>query len=415
MPQLNKLRSAVPGGPHGDTAPSSLTRLRTALTVFFVVDGFLFAGWVVRIPAIKEQTGASPSALGLALLGVSAGGIVTMSLTGRLCRRFGNAPVVVASAALMSLSITLPPLMHSALTLGLVLLLFGGPYGALSVALNSAAVDLAAAQRRPLMPVFHGAFSLGGMVGAGLGALLAGGLSPTVHLALLALVGLGTTACAGPVLLRHPLPSPTRIERTSTRDRLTGRTRRLVLLCGAIALCTAYGEGAMADWGALHLEQGLGASPGVAALGYSLFAGTMTVGRLSGTLLLERFGPTPTLVASGTTAAVGMLLSALAPTVGWALAGFAVAGIGLANVFPVAVARAGTVAGPAGVAATSTLGYTGMLLGPPVIGFLTDWFSLPVALMTVAAACAGAAVIGYTARRPSSPAKTSRWVPASNS
>ncbi|TXS26504.1 MFS transporter, partial [Streptomyces sp. adm13(2018)] len=185
---------------------------------------------------------------------------------------------------------------------------------------------------------------------------------------------------------------------TGPRDGRSGGSRRIVLVFGVIALCTAYGEGALADWGALHLEQDLGAHPGVAAAGYSVFALTMTAGRLSGTALLERLGQTRTLVLGGATAAAGMLLGALAPSIWATLLGFAITGLGLANIFPVAVARAGAVAGPGGVATASTLGYGGMLLGPPSIGFLADWFSLPVALTTVAALAAGAAAMGYWAR-----------------
>ncbi|MFJ9663215.1 MFS transporter [Streptomyces sp. NPDC101219] len=395
MPLINKTRRQhVAPGP-------DLVRLRVALTAFFALDGFLFAGWVVRIPAIKQQTGASAGDLGLALLGVSAGAVVTMTLTGRLCRRFGSHPVTVACAVLLSLSIALPPLTHSAPALGTVLLLFGAAYGGISVAFNSAAVDLVAALRRPIMPGFHAAFSLGGMVGAGLGALVAGSLSPTVHLWGLALVGLVVTAAAGRTLLRCEPPAPARPARTAggAPARPDGRTRALVVVFGLIALCTAYGEGALADWGALHLEEDLGASPGTAALGYSCFALAMTAGRLSGTTLLERLGRTPTLVVGGATAAVGMLLGALAPSVGPALLGYAVTGLGLANLFPVAVERAGALAGPGGVATASTLGYGGMLLGPPAIGFMADWFSLPAALTSVAALAAVATVIAFATRR----------------
>ncbi|MGW7434137.1 MFS transporter [Streptomyces sp. NPDC054861] len=449
MPLLNKVRTAAAGSPGGDTAAHSLSRLRSALTLFFALDGFLFAGWVVRIPAIKQQTGSSASDLGLALLGVSAGAVVTMTLTGRLCRRYGSHAVTVVTALLLSLSIALPALTGSPLALGLVLLVFGAAYGGINVAMNSAAVDLVAALRRPVMPSFHAAFSLGGMLGAGLGGLVAGGLSPATHLFVLTAVGLLLTALAGPVLLRHPSPAPPEAETvpqapaarshgragsrsgegpeagngsrsgegseagngsrsgegSETGNGSQGRngSRKLVIVFGVIALCTAYGEGALADWGALHLEQDLDAHPGIAAAGYSLFALTMTLGRLSGTALLERLGQTRTLVAGGTTAAAGMLLGALAPTIWAALLGFAVTGLGLANIFPVAVARAGALAGPSGVATASTLGYGGMLLGPPSIGFLADWFSLPVALTTVAVLAAGAAVIGFAARNAKAP------------
>nr|WP_245694180.1 MFS transporter [Streptomyces abyssalis] len=394
-----------------------MRRLRTATTVFFALDGFVFAGWVVRIPAIKEQTGASPSTLGLALLGVSAGGVITMMLTGRLCHRFGNHPVTVAAAALLSLSAALPPLTHSALSLGLVLLVFGAAYGGLNVAMNAAAVDLIAALRRPVMPSFHAAFSLGGMTGAGVGGLVAGHLSPTRHLLILTVTGLFLTALAGRVLLAHVPPAAE--QRPSglaggeaARGRngtgagggsggsraMAGRTRRLVLALGLIALCTAYGEGALADWGALHLAEDLHAGPGVAAAGYSVFALAMTAGRLCGTWLLERLGQSRLLTAGGLTAGTGMLLAALAPQVWLVLAGFVITGLGLANLFPVAVARAGALAGPGGVAAASTLGYGGMLAGPVAIGFLAEWFSLTAALTTVALLAAVAAAVTRAVR-----------------
>ncbi|MFG2500996.1 MFS transporter [Streptomyces sp. NPDC048441] len=402
MPLLNKTTSAA-----SRATPPGLVRLRVALTVFFALDGFIFAGWVVRIPAIKEQTGASASDLGLALLGVSAGAVVTMTLTGRLCRRFGSHPVTVACGILMPLSIALPPLTHSALSLGLVLLVFGAAYGGINVAMNSAAVDLVAALRRPVMPSFHAAFSLGGMVGAGLGGLVAGHLSPTRHLLALTVIGLIVTAVTAPTLLRHDAPKAPDTQppadapkspKSAAPPGLDNRTRTLVIVFGLIALCTAYGEGALADWGALHLEQDLAAHPGIAAAGYSCFAFAMTIGRLSGTTLLERLGRTRTVVGGGATATVGMLLGALAPSVPVALIGFAVTGLGLANIFPVAIERAGALAGPSGVAAASTLGYGGMLLGPPAIGFMADWFSLPTALTSVAVLAAVAALIGYATR-----------------
>lgn len=405
VPLRNKIGTAAS---RPSPTPPDLRRLRVILTIFFALDGFIFAGWVVRIPAIKDQTGASASDLGLALLGVSVGAVITMTLTGRLCRRFGTHPVTVACGVLLSLSVALPPLTHSAPALGAVLLIFGAAYGGINVAFNSAAVDLVAALRRPIMPSFHAAFSLGGMAGAGLGGAIAGSLSPTRHLLGLTVIGLLVTAVAGRALLRiePPAPAESRSSPDANRDpapdsgprRLDTRTRRLVLVFGLIALCTAFGEGALADWGALHLEQDLAAHPGLAAAGYSCFALAMTLGRLSGTTLLERLGQTPILVAGGATAAAGMLLGALAPTVWLALIGFAVTGLGLANIFPVAIERAGALAGPNGVATASTLGYGGMLLGPPAIGFMADWFTLPTALTSVAVLAGLAAVIGYTTR-----------------
>lgn len=381
----------------------SLSRLRVALTTFFALDGFVFAGWVVRIPAIKAQVGASASELGLALLGVSAGAVATMVLTGGLCRRFGSRRITVVTGVLLSLSIALPPLTHSALTLGLVLLAFGAAYGGMNVAINSAAVDLVAALRRPVMSGFHAAYSLGGLLGAALGGLLAPHLSPTTHLLLLTPIGLLVAAVAGRTLLTQRVtpPADRRPDRSGPATPAAVRKAGagpLVAVFGLIALCTAYGEGALAEWGPLHIQEDLGGGQGIAAAGYAAVALAMTLGRLSGTALLERLGQTRALVLGGLTASAGMLLGALAPYVWLALAGFAVTGLGLANLFPIAIARAGELAGPSGVAAASTLGYGGMLLGPPSIGFLADAFGLPAALTTVALLAATASAIAYAVR-----------------
>lgn len=448
MPTLNKIGTAFARSHHTPATDPALRRLRVALTVFFTVDGFLFAGWVVRIPAIKAQVGASAGQLGLALLGVSAGAVATMVLTGRLCRVFGSERVTVVTGIMLSLSIALPPRTHSALALGLVLVLLGTSYGGMNVAMNSVAVDLVAALRRPVMSGFHAAYSLGGLLGAGIGGLLAPHLSAATHLLLLTPIGLVVVAAAGPVLLAHPIgrPAPKALDdrvtsaedrgaparaggdtgrrgggRTGSRtdkhtgsrtdERTDGRTNGrtgsstglLVAVFGLIAACTAYGEGALAEWGPLHIQQDLHGGPGIAAAGYAAVALAMTLGRLSGTALLVRLGQTRALVLGGLTACAGMLIGALAPAIPLVVLGFALTGLGLANIFPTAIARAGELTGPSGVAAASTLGYGGMLLGPPSIGFLTDAVGLPIALTTVAALAAVAAGIAYAVRNSGGP------------
>ena len=365
--------------------------------------GFIFASWAVRVPAIKEQTGASPAALGLALLGLSAGAVATMLIAGALCRRFGSQRIAVISCALLSVTVVLPALARSAITLSLALLVFGAAYGCLNVAMNSIAVDLVAALRRPVMPSFHAAWSFGGLAGAALGGLLAPHLSPLRDLLLVALAGLLVSAVAGHTLLASArwLPAgpaqPTRESQSSRAWLRMLMTSRVVGLFGLIALCAAYDEGAIGDWGALHLRQDLGAGPGLAAAGYAAFALAEACGRLSGTSLLERLGRTRVLTLGGLTACAGMLLASLAPDVSLALAGFAVTGLGLANVFPAAIARSGLLAGSEGVALTSMLGYSGFLLGPPAIGFLASEFGLRVGLTTLSFLALAAATIAYLA------------------
>ena len=397
-----------------------MTSVRAAATAFFAVDGFVFATWAVRIPAVKAATHASPAVLGLALLGLSGGAIATMTISGALCRRFGAGRMTVGSAIVLSVALLLPPLARSALSLGLALLVFGAAYGSLNVSMNSLAISVVAALRRPVMPSFHAAWSFGGLAGAALGGLLAQHLAPLPHFALVCAAGLTVTAWYGRTLLTHPLAAAGAVTgeipdpregaggQGASPDSSTGhggrasrsglgRGWRVVLLFGLIALCSAYGEGAIGDWGALHLRQDLGAGPGLAAAGYAAFALAEACGRLAGSWLLLRLGQTRVLVLGGLTACAGMLAAALAPSLPVALVGFALTGLGVANMFPAAMTRAGLVAGPNGVAAASTLGYAGFLLGPPTIGFLATAVGLSTGLTTVSVLALVAALLAWLA------------------
>jgi MFS family permease len=408
-----------------------MAAVRAAATAFFAVDGFAFASWAVRIPAIKAATHASPAALGLALLGLSGGAVATMIISGALCRRFGTSRIIIASGILLSLALLLPPLAKSAVWLGLALMVFGTGYGCMNVSMNSLAVDVVAALGRPVMPSFHAAWSLGGLLGAALGGLLAPHLAPLPHFALVCAVGLAVTAWGGRTLLAHPslvadgpadpvardvdsgepLARPGRPDGGNRQDSRASRATviqdasrsalrrgwRVVLLFGLIALCSSYGEGAIGDWGALHLRQDLGAGPGLAAAGYAAFALAEACGRLAGSWLLVRLGQTRVLAGGGLTACAGMLAAALAPDVGVALAGFALTGLGVANMFPAAMTRAGLIAGPNGVAVASTLGYAGFLMGPPTIGVLAGAVGLPAGLTTVSGLALVAAVLAWVA------------------
>ncbi len=393
------------------------------MTAFFAFDGFVFATWAVRIPAVKAATGASPAELGVALLGVSGGAIATMALSGMLCRRFGAVRVLLAGAAWLSLALLLPALARSAVALGLALFVFGIGYGCVNVAANTVAVDVVAALRRPVMPSFHAAWSLGGLAGAAIGGLLAPRLSPLPHFAIATILGLAVTVVAGRVLLTTALPTATAVpaeaDLSAVNDEIGSGTAgsraaaataatavardrahrwRVVLLLGILAACAAYGEGSISDWGALRLH-GLGAGAGLAAIGYAAFALAEAGGRLAGTWLLTRFGQRAVLVSGGLATCAGMLCAALAPSIPVVVAGFALAGLGVANAFPAAMTRVGVLAGPHGVAIASTLGYGGFLLGPPLIGFLASAVGLGPSLTTVSVLALVGAAIGWALTR----------------
>jgi MFS family permease len=173
----------------------------------------------------------------------------------------------------------------------------------------------------------------------------------------------------------------------------------VIAVFGLIALCSSFGEGSIADWGALHLRQDLGASAGLAATGYAAFAVAEACGRLAGTRLLGWLGQTRVLTAGGIAAFAGMLASALAPDLPVALAGFAMTGLGVANMFPAAMSQAGRAAGPRGVAVASTLGYAGFLIGPPTIGLLASVEGLRTGLAIMSVLALAAAILSLVAGR----------------
>jgi MFS family permease len=194
-----------------------------------------------------------------------------------------------------------------------------------------------------------------------------------------------------------PRPRSWACRRTSSSSRLPGcscRPGRCVL--GAIAGCTAFGEGALTDWGALLLRQELGAPATLAAAGYAGFSLAMAVGRLFGGRLLLAWGERRLLVGGTLVAAAGALAAVTTSSLGVALAGFVVVGLGLANVFPLAIARAGLLGGAPGIALATTVGYTGLLGGPPAIGLLADVAGLAVALTSVALLAVVAAGLALT-------------------
>jgi MFS family permease len=394
---------------HARSAPPSLSRLRAAVAVLFALDGFVFGSWAARVPDVSAATGADHTALGIALLCLSLGALACMQLTGALCKRLGTGLTAALAGIAASVSAVLPGFATGVPGLCAGLLLFGAATGAVNVAANSVGVQVEARAGRPLLSGLHGAFSAGGLLGALVGGLASAVVGVAPHLVLVALLGLALMAWAGPVLVGADAGSPAaeQVDRPTGSDDGPRPTAVLVVL-GAVAGATAYGEGAISDWGALHLREQLHAAPALAAAGYAGFSSAMAVGRLAGGRLVAAFGERRLLVGGALIAAAGVLTAVTTSSLTVALGGFVLVGLGLANVFPLAIARAGALGGPSGVALSTTVGYTGLLGGPPVIGFLAQRSGLPTALATVALMAVLAAVLvfgieGQQLRRPSLP------------
>ena len=392
---------------------AALRRARFAVTLAFAAHGLLSAAWVARIPQIKEHLGLTEGAMGVALLGAPVGVVIAVRFAGRIIGRWGSRATTIAAGVACALSLVPLGLAWNIGALSVALLLMGGTLGLMDVAMNAQGVAVERGYERPLMSGLHGSYSIGTLVAALVGAGAAQvGVPVAVHLAVAAAVVAAALVLGCRGLLDRSVetaPAVTLPEGAAPAAPSASPVRAsrwpLVML-GVIGLCSFVGEGAVADWSAVHLRESLDAAPGLAGLGYAGCAVAMTVGRLAGDRVVARFGPVPVLRAGSLTAALGLGLGLAAGHPAAAVAGFTVFGLGVAVVAPVTFSAAGNVPGvPAatGISRVTGVGYLGLLGGPPVIGFVADgvglgWaLAVPVALVGLivllapAAAPAGAA------------------------
>ena len=354
-----------------------------AVAAAFALNGVLLGCWASRVPAIVERFALSEAALGLLLLTMGIGALVSFPLAGKLADRHGAVVLTRWIAAAYLLTIVLVGGAPAVVLLGVALFLFGMCHGAMDVAMNSWAAEVETAMGRSVMSSFHAMWSLG----AGLGA--AGGYAATSVGAPVWLQFTATAAVAGTLFL--PFLRLDWVSRTAAggaSDPVFAFPRGALALVGLIALGAGLGEGAATDWSAVFLDDVLGAGEAQATLGYTVFAVTMVAMRLCVDGMITRFGPSRVALASGLCAASGYLVCATAGAVPVVLAGFVLVGMGYAAVIPLAFSRAAAdPVVPAGqaIASVATLGYGAMLIGPPVIGFVADLSSLRVSFALVAA------------------------------
>lgn len=374
-----------------------LRQAALATGMVFALSGGLGATWVARLPTVRDQLNTDTAALGLALLCMGLGSILAMPMTGQLCARFGSRTVVAVTAVPASAFLVCLALAPNVVVLAFFLLCMGACYGAWDVAMNIQGSYVERSADRPWMSRFHACWSVGSIVGAGLGALAAwAGMGVATQFTLVAtLIALGVLlALRSYVDERAPGPLATDPEKA-------GRfvNRRLVLL-GLITLCGTCIEGAAADWLGLHITDDLAGTAAIAAAGYAIFATAMTVVRFAGTPLLTRLGRVRTLRLAGTVSGTGILVAALAPAVPLALLGGAIWGLGIALVFPSAMSAGGETPGrsAAGIATVATIGYGGFLLGPPLIGLLGHRIGLDNALLSLVVLAVGIAALAPAAK-----------------
>lgn len=352
----------------------SLTASRKAVSICFFLLGASFANWLSRIPTVQQNLNLSDGMLGLALLGPGIGALIAMPTAGWLIARVGSRPVTVLSSIATCISIILPGWATNGPTLFVALLILGITSGAMDVAMNTQAVEVETAYGRHIMASFHALFSIGGLIGAAMGGGVAFfHIQPAVHLLCAGLVFAFIAGVASRYLL-STAPS-----HESKNQPVFVRPSKALWALGLIAFCAFLSEGAMADWGAVYLHTALKTSDALAATGYIVFSLFMTTGRITGDAITHRFGSVPTVRTGSLLAGAGLAFSLFSNTYWLALLGFATMGAGYACIVPAVFSAAGRskVMQPGiALAAVTTLGYLGLLLGPPVIGFLSEVFTL---------------------------------------
>ncbi len=357
---------------------SGLRTNRLAVCVVFATSGAAFATWAGRIPAVQDRLGLPPGGLGVALLGLTTGAVVALPLSGALIARFGSRRTTRTAAAALCLVLLLLPYAGSLPLLVAVLALFGGSNSVLDTAMNAQAVEVETGYGRPILSSFHGWWSVGGLAGSGVAALVARDVPVRTHFTVVACLLL-----LAAVVASRGLPGSVRhVQRTPSFARPT----KALAALGAIAFCGLLAEGAAYDWSAVYLRDSAGASPSLAATGFAACSLAMAACRFGADRVVARLGAVRFVQLAGLVSTAGIVLAVGVPRPAVVIVGFGLLGGGLAGIVPVVFSGAGRVApdrpGPA-LAAVATLGYLGLLAGPAAIGGIGEVFDVRAGLTFV--------------------------------
>ncbi len=391
--------------------PATLTRQqltgwRNAVLVIFALCGVALSSWVARTPAIRDRLDATTAEMGWIIFGLAAGSIAGLTASSPVLTRFGPRRTMVGAllggAAGLVLTGFGASVVGSAPVVVAGLVIVGCFVAACDVSMNVEGAANERALRRTVMPLFHASFSGGTIVGAGLGSLAEHvGLSVFLHLSIIA------AALAVGVLLSvrslqpHPDAAPAGATKSGFKERIAIWRDRRTLLIGLIVLGMAFAEGSANDWLALAMVDGHGVSNASGALIFGVFVAAMTVGRVAGVRVLDKFGRVSVLRGTAILAAIGLVIVIFAPTP-IAVVGVAIWGVGASLGFPVGMSAAADDPATANlrVSAVATIGYMAFLVGPPVLGFLGDEIGLLKAFLLVLVLVAVAGLAAPAAREP---------------
>ena len=354
---------------------------RIAVCAYFLVNGFLLGNWTARIPAVKEYFSATNSMLGILLFCIAAGAMTAMPFTGSVIARFGSHRVTVFTGALMSLTLPLLAVMPNAYVAGMAFFGYGFAGGSMDVAMNGQAVYVERDYGRPIMSSFHAVFSAGMAGGAVVGGLFTKtDWSLFYHFLSVAIFSVIVVWVASYYLI------DALEEELKAGEDLPSFIfpNKLILPLGLIAFCSMVGEGTMADWSALYMENVIGQSESLGAMTIFSFGLAMFIGRSFGDHFTNLWGKYKMLRNSSLLAIFGLGLMLAVTSWPIVLLGSFLLGLGLATIAPIVYSASGNTPGVApsvGIAMATTVGYAGFFVGPPTLGFLADAVGLRMALL----------------------------------
>lgn len=349
-------------------------RARWAVAAMFLANGFVMGAWAPQIPLLMPRHGVTESVLGLLILVLGLGAVSAMLFAGRLISLYGGRKVLSLFA--LALIPVLPMVVFSSnlWVLALFMAVFGAMAGCMDVAMNAQAVEIERRLHKAIMSSSHGFWSLGGFIGGSAGAWVIAHWGSEVQSLLTAGVVAMVVLAAMPFLLPDAPHAPVAETAAAPGTKLFPKDFHVWLL-GFLALFSMVPEGAVLDWAAIYLQKEMGSDVFVSGLAFAFFAGAMAVMRFLGDTVRNRLGAIRTLRLSGLLGAAGLMGGALAPYDWVAVASFAVAGLGVANMVPILFSAAGNhprLPPATAISIVSMVGYCGILVAPSTIGFLAE-------------------------------------------
>ena len=362
---------------------STAKRGRWANAGLFSVNGFLMGSWAPQIPFMLPRHGITEFQLGLLILLLGLGAVSTMMSAGWLINQYGSKKITgtfgILSCIFFALLILAP-------TIPLViplLILFGGALATMDVSMNANAVELERQLNSAIMSSAHGFWSLGGFSGGSLGGLVIAHFGNQAHALAAAGFGVAVVLCSLPFLVTEAAHRDSGVP----KQKFTLPKSGSIYVLGLMALFSMIPEGAVLDWAALYMGKELGSDIATSGFAFAFFSATMAIMRFSGDKVRNRFGAVQTMRISGFIAAAGMLAGGLAPTPWAVIAAFAISGLGIANMVPIAFSAAGNQPGlspGAGIALVTMMGYSGILVAPSSIGFVAEHIGYRITYITLA-------------------------------